>query len=454
MTLGPAKPSSAAIRLLRAAAVPAWTAWAAIAAPAAADTAPPVPPEAWSLHAQATTVLQFHPSFHADYSGANSLDPGNSGRETFDAGLYIGARLRPGAEAYVDPEIDQGFGLSNTLGVAGFTSGEAYKVGDRDPYFRLPRWFVRQTFAAGETRRTVDAGPNQFGGDYPVDAVVVTAGKFSVVDVFDTNRYAHDPRGDFLNWSVIDSGAFDYAADAWGYSYGAAAEWTHGTRTLRFGGFALSRVPNSRELDPGFHQFALVGEAEQRHAAGGHPGAVRLLAYVNRGRMARYDEAIAAAPRGATPDVGPVRHFAMRPGMAVNVEQEVADGAGIFLRASINDGRHEAFEFTEINRSLCAGATVSGTRWGRAGDTLGVALVANGLSSAARDYLGAGGMGILIGDGALGRYGLERIVESYYQVSSGGAWSISADLQWVDHPAYNVDRGPVVVFGLRLHWSR
>jgi high affinity Mn2+ porin len=412
--------------------------------------------ESSSLHAQATFVVQFHPSFRSDYGGSNSLDAGNSGRETFDVGLYAGTRLWHGAEAYLDPEVDQGYGLSNTTGLGGFSSGEAYKVGARDPYWRLPRWFLRQTFALTDERQAVVAGANQLAGAYPVQAIVLTVGKFSVVDLFDANRYAHDPRADFLNWAVIDAGAFDYAADAWGYSYGAAAEWDGVSRSARAGAFALSRLPNGRELDPSFKQFGLVGEVEQRYAIGELPGKLRLLAYANRGRMARYDDAVAfaaAQPAASRPEAAPVRRLAIQPGLALNVEQAVRGHVGVFARASANGGSHEAYEFTEINRSLSGGVSIEGADWGRSSDTAGFAFAVNGLSSAARRYFAAGGIGILIGDGALRNYGLEKILETYYSANLGSDWTVSADLQYVEHPAYNRDRGPVCIVGLRLHWA-
>ncbi len=179
--------------------------------------------------------------FTAPYAGANSLSP-NRGAETVDAALYLGARLWRGAEAWINGEIDQGFGLDDTLGVAGFPSGEAYKIGRSRPYLRLPRLFLRQTLDLGEAGETVDAAANQLGGSRGADRVVITIGKFSVGDIFDTNRYAHDPRGDFLNWAAIDAGTFDYAADAWGYTAGAAVEWYQGAWTLRGGLFDLSDV--------------------------------------------------------------------------------------------------------------------------------------------------------------------------------------------------------------------
>ncbi|MDI3259824.1 MAG: carbohydrate porin [Sinobacteraceae bacterium] len=411
-----------------------------------------VKPERFSFHAQFTTVVQYHPGFRSSYQGANSLDAGNGGRETIDLTLFAGARLWPGGAFYVNPEVDQGFGLSNTLGVAGFPSGEAYKVGKSDPYLRLHRAFFRQMIGLGEPAETVESDANRLAGPQPGAGLTLTAGKFSAVDIFDTNAYAHDPRNDFLNWSIIDAGAYDYAADAWGYSYGAAAEWTRSWWTLRAGVFDLSRVPNSERLERGFGQFEAVGELEARHTLDGHPGKLKLLGYVNRGRMADYRDALRLAQQTASvPDVANVRRYRSRPGAALNLEQEVASDLGVFVRASLNDGGKEAYEFTEINRSLAAGLALKGARWNRPEDTVGLAGVVNGLSGAARDYFAAGGLGILIGDGRLPHYGPEKIVEVYYAARTIGPLSLGLDYQYIVNPAYNRDRGPVSVFGLRLH---
>jgi hypothetical protein len=175
-------------------------------------------PEPWNLHGQFTFVKQYHPSFASPYQGTNSLAPTSNGEETTDLTLFAGVRLWNGGAFYINPEIDQGFGLSNTLGAAGFPSGEAYKVGKSKPYFRLQRAFFRQRFDLGGDSHPILPGANELGGTQTADNVTVTVGKFSVVDIFDSNAYAHDPRGDFLNWSVLDAAAFDYAADAWGYT--------------------------------------------------------------------------------------------------------------------------------------------------------------------------------------------------------------------------------------------
>ena len=424
---------------------------AQLAGAALADDAP-APPESWSLHWQATNVTQYHPGFRSPYSGANSLSGDSHDDETTDVTLFAGVRLWRGMGFYLNPEVDQGFGLSDTLGLAGFSSGEAYKVGSSSPYLRLHRAFFRQLIDLGGETVTVAPAANQLGGTVAADNVTLTLGKFSVGDVFDTNQYAHDPRGDFLNWSLIDAGAFDYAADAWGYSYGAAAEWTQSWWTVRAGVFDLSRVPNSRELEQDFSQFALIGELEERHTLAGHAGKLKLLGYVNRGRMADYADAVSLGQRtGSTPDVTLVRQYRSRPGVGLNLEQSLSADLGAFARASLNDGSKEAFEFTEINRSVSAGLALKGTRWQRPNDTLGLAGVVNGLSSDARGYFGAGGLGILIGDGQLPNYGLEKIVEAYYSVQLIEALAISLDYQFVDNPAYNRDRGPVSIVGVRFH---
>jgi high affinity Mn2+ porin len=409
--------------------------------------------EAWSAHGQTTLVAQGHGPFTSPYEGPLSLYPGSSTKETFDLTAFLGLRLWQGGEIYLNPEIDQGFGLSDTVGVAGFPNGEAYKVGKSTPYARLNRLFLRQVFALGSAEERVEPGPNALAGMAPVDKLTLTLGKLSVVDLFDANVYAHDPRADFLNWAIIDAGAFDYAADAWGYTYGGAAELSLDGWTVRGGGFALSDVPNSRTIDSSFRQFSLVGEVERRTDLSGHPGKIRLLAFLNRGDMARYDDAVdnAQSTGGGVPDVATVRRYASKTGVALNIEQEVADGLGLFLRASANDGSKEAYEFTEIDKSLSGGASWSGSAWNRSDDRLGVAGVVNGISESARRYFAAGGLGILIGDGQLPHYGSEEIVEAYYSAALVPHLFLAADVQHIVHPAYNRDRGPVTVFAVRAH---
>ena len=418
---------------------------AATAAAAADDE------EAFAVHGQFTYVEQETGGFNAPYRGKNSLTP-NIGAETTDATLYLGSRLWPGAEGWLNGELDQGHGLDDTVGAAGFPSGEAYKVGKNQPYLRLQRAFIRQTFDLPGALQPVEADANQLRGTHSEDRVVVTIGKFSVVDVFDTNQFAHDARADFLNWTVIDTGTFDYAADAWGYTVGAAVEWYWRDWTLRGGIFDLSDVPNSVHLDPGFHEFQTDLELEHRHEWADRQGRILITLFDSRGRMGLLNEAVAAAQgNGAPVDISAVRRYRSREGVSLNMEQEIAPELGAFIRAGKAAGNVETYEFTDVDRTLAVGLSLKGSRWRRPGDTVGLAAVNNEISGARQAYLNAGGLGILIGDGRLPHPGPEQIIESYYSAAVLNSVRLSFDYQWIGHPAYNRDRGPVSLIAVRLH---
>lgn len=423
--------------------------FAAAAAFAESETA--ADPEMFAVRGQFTYVEQETAGFKSPYRGVNSLTP-NTGAETTDATIYLGASLWTGAEGWLNGELDQGFGLDNTTGAAGFPSGEAYKIGKNQPYARLQRAFIRQTFDLPGDRQAVDADANRLRGSQSENRVVVTAGKFSVVDIFDANQYAHDARSDFLNWTVIDTGTFDYAADAWGYSAGAAIEWYVDAWAYRAGLFDLSDVPNSAHLDPGFHEFQTVAEVEHRHRWGDLSGKVVLTAFNSRGRMGLLDEAVAAAQsRGAPVDIAAVRRYRSRAGISMNMEQQLAPELGMFVRAGKAAGNVETYEFTDVDRTIAAGLSLKGVAWRRPGDTVGLAAVNNGISAAREAYLNAGGLGILIGDGRLPHPGPERIVESYYSAAVSNFAQLSLDYQRLSQPAYNRDRGPVSAIAVRLH---
>ena len=407
--------------------------------------------ERFAIHGQFTYVEQETDSFAAPYSGPNSLSP-NSGRETVDATLFIGSRLWPGAEGWIVPEIDQGFGLDDTLGVAGFPSGAAYKVGKNEPYLRLPRAFVRQTVNLGGAAEAVEAAPDQLGGSRSADRWVFTVGKFAVTDIFDTNQYAHDPRSDFFNWSAIDAGTFDYAADAWGFTVGAAAERYEGSWTLRAGVFDLSDIPNSPHLEPGFHEFQIDAEVEKRYELFGQTSRVLVTAFDSRARMALLDQAIALAETtGTTPNPANVRRYRSRLGVSLALEQPLSADLGVFARVGKAAGNVETYEFSDIDRSVEVGTAIDGRRWQRPGDTIGVVAIDNGISAEREQYLNAGGLGILVGDGRLPHPGAEQIIETYYNFAARSWAHLSLDYQWVKNPAYNTDRGPVSIFAVRLH---
>jgi len=419
--------------------------------PPASAAAPPPAQQDAAIHGQATFVLQGTPGFPSPYTGPNSLTP-HQRKETADLTLYAGLRPWAGAELWINPEIDQGFGLSNTLGVAGFPSAEAYKVGSRSPYLRLQRLFLRQTIGLGGGSEPVEAAANQLGGARDRNRLVLTLGKIGVGDIFDQNQYAHDPRGDFLNWALVDAGSFDYAADAWGYTTGIALEYYRGPWTVRFGAFNLSKVPNGETLETGFGQYQLDAELEHRQSIGGHEGAVRLTLFRNRGRFSRYDDAVAlAAATGQPVDPTLTRTRRTRMGASLDIEQAVSDSVGLFARAGIADGAIEPYDFTDIDRTVQLGAAIQGKAWHRPADRIGVAGVVNGISRAHQRYLDAGGLGVLVGDGRLPHPGPEYISELYYDFVPHRGTALTLDYQFVANPGYNRDRGPAHVFALRLH---
>jgi high affinity Mn2+ porin len=397
------------------------------AADANSEAATAIPAEQFAIHGQATYVEQETDGFSALYTGPISLSP-NSGKETVDATLYAGVRFWPGAEAWINPEIDQGFGLDNTLGVAGFPSGEAYKVGKNQPCFRLPRLFVRETLDLDGDREAVAADINQLGGYRSANRWVFTVGKLSVVDIFDTNQYAHDPRNDFFNWAAVETRSFDYAADAWGYTVGAAAERYQGVWTVRAGVFDGSNVPNSEHLEPGLHEFQVELEPEQRHEILGHPGKVMLTAFETRARLGLLDEAVQIAQATGNPvDIAVVRQLRDRVGADINLEQELSEDLGMFARVGKSAGNVEAYDFTDIDRTVAAGLSLKGSRWARADDTVGLAGIVNGISAARERFLNAGGLGIVVGDGQLPHPGPEQIIETYYNLAALRQVRVSLD---------------------------
>ena len=404
-------------------------------------------PEEWSLHAQSTAIEQWHGGFTSPYAGPSSLEPTREDKHTVTLTFFLGRRLWTGGEFYYNPEITQGTGLSDTVGAAGFPNGEATRAGAKTPEYNTARLFVRQTFALGSVSEKIESDQNQLAGARPAERLTLTLGKLSAADVFDTNTYSHDPRTQFLNWALMSNGAWDFPADTKGYTAGFTAEWTQVARTLRYGAFMEPKEANGRPLDQ--HVSKALGqifEWEERYTFAGHAGALRPFVYWNRADMGSY----AAASRLAAPDVTLTRAYRAKVGAGLNWEQEVAKDIGVFARAGFNDGRNETWAFTEIDRTLSAGMSVKGARWGRAGDTFGAAVLAHGLAGDHRRYLAAGGVGFIVGDGRLA-YAPEGIFETYYDWKPVAWLALAADYQFVDHPAYNRARGPVSVFAVRAH---
>ena len=339
--------------------------------------------------------------------------------------------MRPwkGAEFWVDPEIDQGHGLAETHGVAGFPSGEAYKLGADYPYARVQRYFLRQTIDLGGDTQKVDADINQFADRQTANRLVLTVGKFAIVDIFDTNKYANNPKTDFLNWSLINAGTFDYAGDAWGYSYGAAAEWYQGRFTLRGGVFDMSATPRRRRRQrarlrsrlEAFTNSSMSAKSRNATNCGASPASSRSPAFSSTadGEVPGCDQSgCAARPavrrRRQRRARGGAHLSGSGPASASTWSNKSTTAVGVFARAGWADGNVEPWDFTDIDRTVQAGVSIDGKQWGRPDDTIGIAGVVNGLAPVHQAYFNAGGIGILIGDGQLTNYGLEQIFEAYY----------------------------------------
>jgi high affinity Mn2+ porin len=324
----------------------------------------------------------------------------------------------------------------------------------------MQRGFLRQTINLGGEVEKVDADVSQFAGTRTENRLVLTVGKFAIVDIFDTNKYANSPKIDFLNWSLINAGTFDYAGDGWGYTYGAAAEWYQGSWTLRAGVFDLSATPagggspNGGSLDSTFQQYALIAEIEKRYELWGQPGKLKVTGFLNRGRAGRYQDAITLAQiTGEPADIIAVRRYTSRPGVSMNLEQQISDTVGVFGRAGWADPNVEPWDFTDVDRTVSGGVSINGKNWGRPDDTVGIAGIVNSISGVHQAFLDAGGLGILIGDGQLPNPGLEKIFETYYSYALSPEMRVSFDYQFIANPAYNRDRSPVNTFAGRFRFE-
>jgi hypothetical protein len=422
---------------------------------------------------QVTGIVQRQPSFAAAYTNLggtpNSLLPGPATSWTVSATAYLAWRLGPTTAVHLVPEVISLEPLSDLKGLgASIQNAELQKTGHPTPTFYRSRLYLRHTWSLGGESEALEAGPFQMAESTTRRRFVLWAGNLSVIDVFDRNRYAGDPRQTFLNMAFLTHAAFDFAADARGYTWGLAGEWYHDAWTLRFGRFVVPEFPNQLSLDPRIMRYqGDQVELERRHEITGEPGAVRLLAYRNRAEMARFDDALAqwradpsrnpttcpgfsyGSPNASAPDLCWARRPNTKSGVGLALEQRVGD-LGVFARAMWADGRTEVYSFTSSARSASVGGIVDGTRWGRTGDAIGLAFATSAISTDHAEYLANGGVDGFIGDGAL-RRGPERVYELFYRWRAAERLWFSVDAQRIDNPAYNRDRGPVSVYGLRAH---
>ena len=425
----------------------------------------PAPDQTWNWHVQNTDIVQGYPGFTAKDSGPNSLPAGGESRETTSLDVMAGIRLWRGAEAHVDGLMWQGFGLGNALGAEGFPNGEAFRLGTGVPNGVITRLFLRQTIGLGDETENIEDGPTTLAGPQAISRLTFTLGRFSAKDVFDNNAYANDPRTQFMNWALMANEAWDYPADAIGYTTGLAMEYNQPHWTLRYGLFQLPRFANSLTAEdrilkwpfedsaqdgPLLAAWGMVTELERRYSIAQHPGAIRLLAYLNRAHLGSYQEAVNRPVRPA--DITATADFRYKFGCGLNLEQEIVSHLGVFSRLGWSDGRNQAWVFSDVDYSATVGLSLKGEAWQRPADTLGLAGVLNGISPSHQALLAAGGTGILAGDGNL-NYGWEKILETYYDFQIGKFLHSTLDYQFIANPAFNRDRGPVSVFGVRVHWE-
>jgi high affinity Mn2+ porin len=410
----------------------------------------------WSFHFQLTGILQGHPSFNASYSGQNSLQPKSENAFSVTSTLDFGRKLWRGASIYFDPEMAGGKGISSTLGIAGFTNGETFRIGDPQPTVYVGRIFFRQYINLGKAEdEEIDEDANQVKERVSSSRLSINFGKFGLADFFDNNSVSHDPRSDFMNWALMNNGAYDYAANTRGYTYGLVIEYIKPGWTIRFG-TALEPVhSNGDTLD--FNYFKTNSENlewEKKFSLMAHPGIVRLLAYYNTSKAPNYDQVVAEKMNGTDTSMDVVygKHYGGKKwGMGLNLEQELNPSINGFMRLGWNDGKTATWAFAEIDNEASLGIRIKGRGWKREEDNIGLAFLSNGISSGHRNFLNAGGYGFMIGDGKLPHYTRENIVEVFYQILLfKNLWG-TLDYQFVGHPAYNRDRGPVNVFAARVH---
>ncbi|HXL76862.1 MAG TPA: carbohydrate porin [Burkholderiales bacterium] len=411
-----------------------------------------LPESALDVHAQATYIRQYKPSFLAPYSGPHSLDAERASSYTLTGTLFFGARLGDATELYFNAEFVQGLAFSGLLGTGGFANGEIQRTTGQQLRGYRARLFARHTWNLGGEIEEKESDLNQVRTRYAAERFVLTAGNLSVLDIFDVLEYSHDPRTQFMNWSSLTYGAWDYPADARGYTWGLAGEYITPLGQLRVGRFLVPAESNGLRLDQAFMQrYGDVAELEVPYKVAGRSAIARALWFRNRVNSGAFDDAIASgAATGTVPDLSLVRHAQSKQGFGLSTQMELGENLGAYVRAGWSDGKTETFMFTEIDRSLAAGGLVKGGGWGRPEDTVGVAAYINGLSRPHRDYLAAGGLGFFLGDGRL-NYATEQILEVFYSLAVVKKTYVSLGYQRIANPGYNRDRGPADFFSLRFH---
>ncbi len=413
----------------------------------------------WWVSGQGNIVFQWHPSFPAAYSGPNSLRNKAESATSKVYTLYLGYELTSTTEVFLDMESAGGHGISDALGLAGATNLDVVRNPDlsQDPY--VARLMIRQIIPLSSDRVEADRDEFDLATSLPARRIELRAGKFSVVDFIDVNSWGSDSHLQFLNWTVDNNGAYDYAANTRGYSDGALIEYDDHWFAARFVEALMPKVANGINLDADVARSRGGNLELEAHGTfiAHRPGAVRLLSYLNTADMGNYEQAIRDFQQSAGEETAPNiiatrRQGRHKYGFGLNVEQEITPSIGLFGRLGWSDGRNESFAYTEVDRTGEIGGFFHGSAWHRDNDRAGVVFVANGIVAAHQEYLALGGLGFLLGDGGL-TYGPEKIEEAFYTTHMWRGLFASFDVQHVNNPGYNKARGPVLVPGLRFHFD-
>jgi high affinity Mn2+ porin len=410
-------------------------------------------PERWNLYYQATSIGDYHGKFNSPYEDATSLKAYPERDVSLTTTLFFTWRLEQDTFLIFNPEIAGGKGFSGVNGIANQPNGEIPRVATATPKPYIARLLIQHDFGFGSAKEHQESDENQLAGDRPVNRYSIYAGRFTVTDYFDNNNYTHDPRMQFMAWGVMYNGAWDYPADTRGYTWGIVQEANTRNWSFRYGIVAEPKVANGQQFDRRlFRDHGQVWEAERRYELRKRAGAVRVLAYDNREQGGNYAQALALAKQtGTTPNINLTDHVGtLKYGTGVSFDQAITNDLGMFIRLGWNDGKTQSFAFTAIDRLASGGVSLKGTHWKRKGDVIATSFTAGGLSAVHKEYLAAGGVDFLIGDGAL-NYAPEYVWESYYQARLAPGFFAAFDVQRDTDPAYNRDRGPVMIYSIRLH---
>ena len=430
--------------------------------------------ERWNLYGQMTWIQQQQSGFNAPYTNLNgspnSLRPFSASTYTVTSTLYFGLKLWDGGEIYVAPEAISSLPLSELKGLGSTIQNfELQKNGSMTPRLYNSRSYFKQTFGFGGETQQVESDPMQLGAKVDARRLSLTVGEFSVLDFFDKNAYSGDLRRQFFNMAFLTYAAYDFAADARGYTFGANAQFFWDDWAFRFGRVAAPIDPNQQYLN--YDIFEYYGdqiEIEHAHTLFGQPGVVRVLGFRNQENMGRFSDAISAyqsdksknaasctsfnygSANSTAPDLCWVRRPNIKMGIGINLEQKITDDIGVFFRGMYNDGQTEVYSYTSTDRSIALGGIAKGTLWDRERDSFGLGYAQGWISREHAQYLSMGGIDGFIGDGALS-WASEHVMDVFYSLNIVSPVWFTADFQFIANPAYNSARGPLEVYGGRVH---